>query len=171
MNPQPSANGESKQQPYTALVYFHGIGEQKRFEEVSRLVDELESYDREKRKYKGQEKPQPAPAENDNPLIVTGFEFEEPRSNLERDVGYIRMTRQDLHGQDREYRFYDAYYANQVAGGQPPLEVFLWLLKLARRPVDILRQHWRDAARLRRATLLGGWDRYARTSDQNQPEA
>ena len=170
MKPKTSADGQSKQQPYTALVYFHGIGEQKRYEEVSRLVDELESYDREKRKYKDQENPPPVQTENDNPLIVTGFEFEEPRSDLARDVGYIRVTRKDLKGEDQEYRFYDAYYANQVAGGQPSLEVFLWLLRLARRPVDILRQHWRDAARLRRATLLGGWDRYAGTTDPRETD-
>ena len=152
MKPQTSADGQLEQQPYTAVVYFHGIGEQKRYEDASRLVDELERYNRK--------------ADKDNPLIATGFEFEEPRSDqLTRDVGYISMTRQG-----REYRFYDAYYANQVAGGQPSLEVFLWLLRLARRPVNILFQHWRDVARLRRATLLGGWDRYSRTADPKQPD-
>jgi hypothetical protein len=157
MNSQTSADEQLQEQSYTALVYFHGIGEQKRYEEVSRLVDELERHNRK--------------ADQDNPFIATGFEFEEPRSDkLTRDVGYIRMTRKDPMGQEREYRFYDAYYANQIAGGQPSLEVFLWLLRLARRPVDILRQHWRDAVRLRRATLLGGWDRYARTADPKQPD-
>lgn len=169
MNPQPSADEQLEKQPYTALVYFHGIGEQKRYEEVSRLVDELERYDRDKPKPKGQGTSQPAQAGNDNGLVVTGFEFEEPRSDrLTRDVGYIRITRKDVLGQDREYRFYDAYYANQTAGGQPPLEVFLWLLKLAYNPGKILYSSWRNLSRLRRATLIGAWDRYARKGGRSR---
>ena len=169
MNSQPVADGQLKQQPYTALVYFHGIGEQKRYEEVSRLVDELERYDREKQKPKDEGASRPGQAGRDNGLIVTGFEFEEPRSDLTRDVGYIRMTRKDMLGQDREYRFYDAYYANQTAGGQPPLEVFLWLLKLAYNPGKILFSSWRNISRLRRATLIGAWDRYTRKGRRSEP--
>jgi hypothetical protein len=171
MNDQPAPDNK-KQKHYTALVYFHGIGEQKRYEEVSRLVDELESYDRdqEKSEQERQKTTQQKEAVKHNSLLVTEFEFEEPRSDLlTRDIGYIPMTRKDVRGQDREYRFYDAYYANQTAGGQPPLEVFLWLLQLAYKPVKILFSSWRNISRLRRATLLGHWDRHAGKGRRSKP--
>jgi hypothetical protein len=127
---------------YTALVHFHGIGEQRRYEEVSSLFDELDRYD-----------------QKANPLLIRdiAFEVEEPRANLPRPVGYIRMSYVGGQTDRQEYRFYEAYYADLIAGGVPAGDVFRWLLSLSFQPVKILYTPWRELPRLRRATLLGGW--------------
>ena len=150
MNAPATGNTEG-QNSYTALVYFHGIGEQKRYEEVSRLVDALQRYDR-----------RLEPRMQD-----VSFEFERPRSNLSRDVGYIHVSCADKNDKSlcADYRFYDAYYANQIAGGVRPIEVFLWLLSLSLNPLRMLKKSWREVPRLRRAILLGGWNSYAKEQD------
>ena len=38
------ANGSVPDGGYTAVIYFHGIGEQRRYEETSRLVDSIDRY-------------------------------------------------------------------------------------------------------------------------------
>lgn len=166
MNAEPAPDN-AEQKHYTALVYFHGIGEQKRYEEVSFLIDALDRYERE-----GEFK-------DLQPLDKTiEFQFEPLRRSEQPDseqsdskragdvIGYNRVSYKDpriLGAEDEkrtpgaEYRFYEAYYADLTAGGIRPTEVFLWLLNLSFMPVKILITHWRDLARLRRATLLSGW--------------
>jgi hypothetical protein len=128
------------------LIYFHGVGEQKRYEEVSRLIDELELYEPKIRQVK------------DSSEHCLEFEPTYPGlgAAIGRPlVGYLPVS----YDGKTEYRFYEAYYADLLAGGIRPTEVFLWLLKLSFRPVRILRTYWRELPRLRRATLLGDWDR------------
>ena len=146
MSAQPSDEKKDETQSYTALVYFHGIGEQRRYEEVSYLVDALEDYD------SGLQNPRMKNLE---------FDFEQPRRpKLSRDVGYIRVTCEAKNDEPgTEYRFYDAYYANLTAGGVSSLEVFHWLIRQSLVPVKIMFTPWRTLSRLRRATLLGAWDR------------
>lgn len=142
-----SSTKKATRKNYTALVHFHGIGEQRRYEEVSSLFDELERYD-----------------QKVNPSLIReiAFEAEEPRADLPRPVGYIRMSYVGGKTDRQEYRFYEAYYADLIAGGVPAGDVFRWLLSLVFKPVMILRTPWRELPRLRRATLLGGWKQYAK---------
>ena len=142
-----SSPAQDAQKHYTALVYFHGIGEQRRYEEVSRLVDELDRYERDTK----QAKDAPEPSFQSEPTRA-GFEEAIGR----QEVGYIRVSYNE---KGTEYRFYEAYYADLLAAGIRPIEVFLWLLKLSLRPIKIMFTPWRELSRLRRAILLGDWDR------------
>lgn len=147
MNTKSTSKNEKKNK-YTALVYFHGMGEQKRYEEVSTLIDALEEYDRTL-----------PPMDRHMDKHALEFEFEQPRSpGLLREIGYIRVPSAPKDGM--EFRFYDAYYANITAGGVGPLAVFDWLLRLSLVPIKIMFTPWRSLPRLRRATLSGGWNRH-----------
>lgn len=140
---------KSKLAPHTALVYFHGMGDQKRFEEVSRIVDALDRYDylafREKKK-----------------LVGIHAQLEKPLTDLPREVGYISLIykhEQDKKWSRREHRFYEAYWANITAGGVPVHAVLGWVLKQATIPLKALTAPWRDLARLKRSALLEVWPR------------
>lgn len=145
MPAQPSQT-RPKRKPYTALIHFHGIGEQRRYEELSFLIDALEEYSR----------------ANSTPLRDITVQSERARTDLPRDtVKYVRawyQPKEPTRQPEREYRFYEAYYANLIAGGIGPIEVLLWLISLSFMPVRILFTRWRELPRLRRATWLGDWD-------------
>ncbi len=75
MNPTPSTpNIKDKKKKHTAVIYFHGMGDQKRYEEVSRLVDALDRYDyeSENRGFRG-----------------IDADLELPNTDIGREVGYI----------------------------------------------------------------------------------
>ena len=153
MNAKPAGSG-TKAENYTALIYFHGMGEQRRYEEVSRLIDALDSYDFQF---------------GDRHLSGIHFKSERPRSALPRDVGYVEATYFNAQVTKRKkFRFYEAYYANLAAGGMRPLSVLWWMIQLALMPIWVLLTPWRARMRLRRATLLGIWDRWNKASDQNE---
>lgn len=143
-----SSPDKHEQNHYTALVFFHGIGQQRRYEEVSRLVDGLDRYERDS---------------DDRPLQkAASMQFEPTRAGLEgkigrSTVGYINVSYNDERTTRTNYRFYEAYYADLFAGGLRPTSVFYWLLKLSFRPVKILFTRWRELPGLRRAVLLGYW--------------
>lgn len=159
----PASRTQTKPQrkPYTALIYFHGIGEQRRYEEVSFLIDALEQYSR----------------ANGAPLHDITLQAEPARTSLPRDtVEYVRawyQPHETARQPEREYRFYEAYYANLIAGGIRPGEVLSWLLSLSFMPLRILSTRWRELPRLRRATWLGEWDQHRKKllaeSDPDQP--
>jgi len=148
---------KARQKPYVALVYFHGIGQQRRYEEVSRLIDGLNRY---------------APETKDKNDISLNQEhvlqFEPTRPDLEESLGRPAVGYVPLLYKGKEYRLYEAYYADLFAGGLRPTEVFFWLLKLSIRPVKILLTRWRELPGLRRAVLLGDWVRRRKNaSDRN----
>jgi hypothetical protein len=138
------------------------MGEQRRFEEVSHLIDELERYDC-----------RPGPPQTEDQKVVDSIDAlkqevskagpkllpddkfkvlsEAPRSELGRPVTYTR----EIYGEKQEVRFYEAYYADVSAGGMPPLSVLWWLLKLGLMPIRVLLTRWRGRMRLHKATLFG----------------
>jgi hypothetical protein len=140
---------KKEQEKFTAVVYFHGMGNQKRFEEASRLVDALDRYD-----YKM--------FSTAKKLVGIEARLERPLSNIPRDVGFIELLhRQTLDKSQvrRKYRFYEAYWANLTAGGVPVNEVVEWLFKQTLAPLKALVSPWREMARLRRSILVENWPR------------
>ena len=126
----------------TALVYFHGMGDQKRYEEVSRLVDALDRYDHESqnRGFRG-----------------IKAELESPKTDTGREVGYINSiftNTKNLQPARAPFRFYEAYWANLTAGGVPTKDVLGWLLKQSTIPLKALFLPWRALPRLKRAVLM-----------------
>jgi hypothetical protein len=145
--------GAAAEPGYVAVVYFHGMGSQRRYEELSRLIDALDCF------------------ANGHSKSSNGQEFVGIRAQLERQnnqpphdwVGYvelIRKAKQANGGWSRsEFRFYEAYWAHVTAGGVPTREVLTWLLAQVMTPLRALRTPWRLRARLRRAALLEVWPR------------
>ncbi|MBM3649237.1 MAG: hypothetical protein FJX11_15740 [Alphaproteobacteria bacterium] len=138
--PQPAA--------YAAVVYFHGMGSQRRYEESSRLIDSLDRYlavehraGRSQgmlRNIKARVEPlRAAPASNDI-------------------VGYIRtvFSTGPQAENARTVRFYEAYWAPVMAGNASAWGVVKWLLGQPLRPWRTLRAPWRERQRMRRASLV-----------------
>ncbi len=138
--PQQKANSATKK-PHTAVLYFHGMGNQKRYEEISRLIDCLDSYAHQ------------SPAISERMKWVRP-EIELPRGPIKKDVTSIKASR-ELNGKTVTAKFYEVYWAPLLAGGVPSLKVLQWLLKQVPHPISAMRTGWRLRARLRRMTLIG----------------
>lgn len=134
---------------YTAVVYFHGMGSQRRYEELGRLIDALDRFSHSHTPPFGR-------------LKNIHASVEPPRSLLPREVGFVSVTRQGSHIR-QPYRFYEAYWAHVTAGGVPVREVLVWLVNQVTTPLQALRTPWRLRARLRRAALLEIWPRLQAT--------
>lgn len=136
---------------YTATVYFHGMGEQRRYEEVSRLVDALDAYAHGPERY--------------GTLINIHPRLEVPRGEMPNDVGYIRVVHslKDVEGNIRRknHRFYECYWAPVTAGGSPMLDVLKWLARQIWAPLSMLASPWRSRQRVRRAAFHSMWSRLA----------
>ncbi len=138
-----------------AVVLFHGIGSQLRYESVAELADRLDQVLRQDvfgAPYSGarlvqvrakMQPPSPAAGPVDSP-----------------DVTYMHGL---LLGPADEklasIRFYEAYWAPEAVGGTSARKVVLWLGKQIRKPWKLIRAPWRSYARLRRADLLSLRDR------------
>ncbi|MGE3525012.1 MAG: hypothetical protein AB7I33_03735, partial [Gemmatimonadales bacterium] len=105
---------------YTAVVYLHGMGSQRRYEELSRLLDSLERHARTHEATAGR-------------LDLFEVRLEPPRGGLEREVGFVEVLRQRRAAGDRLdqelFRFYEAYWAPLAADGATAREVLGWLLR------------------------------------------
>jgi hypothetical protein len=131
-----------------SVVYFHGMGSQRRFEETSRLVDRLDSYTESafKRGLRlGQLGEIHARAE-------TGVDEDAP------DVSYIRAIHlhefRNWEGPRTNARFYEAYWADEMREERSVRAVIKWILRQVWRPVTMLWTPWRERQRIRRATLI-----------------
>ena len=137
---------------YTAIIYFHGMGSQRRHEEASRLIDALDTFLA--NSYRERNIPNG---------ILRGIT---PRNEPHREakgqtVDYIDMRHVMLDGSEkgsRKLRVYEAYWAPIMADTRSAKEVALWSIKQVKRPFTILHTSWRDRQRLRRAALADLYD-------------
>ncbi len=142
----------------TCVVYFHGMGEQRRHEEISRLVDVLDTYAH-GREFADE-------SWEGGRLRKIEPRFETPLGSLKDDVCYLRVDHvakknvADRSAEVKVHRFYEAYWAPVTAGGASAKSVLLWLLRQLVTPFRTLTSPWRDRQRLRRAALLKLWSRY-----------
>ena len=155
--PLPEAETTAPDTPekgYTAVVYVHGMGSQRRYEETSRLVDAIDRHLY--RAYHG---------DGQSLGILRKIV---PRSEPHRDVpgGAITFIRASLIPPKARHeepattvRFYEAYWAPVMAGAKSPWGVLKWIVKQASRPLRTLRVPWRDHHRLHRAGLADLRDR------------
>jgi len=149
--PAPATDGEE----HVAVVFVHGMGSQRRYEELSGLVQELESYDREL-----------GPGNGAGRLKHAGVRFELQHGDPSETISYIELDfhRPDGRGGDvREtYRFYEVYWAPVTAVGVPWWRVLLWLIGQARNPWRVLGSDWRSRARYRVSNLYKVYERVKR---------
>lgn len=153
--PVPMSPPTKQDGPYTAVVYVHGMGSQKRYEEVSHLVDALDDY------AQGRNPTEAQIPDRTKRLIQSDYltqilPYLENTEAPSEYTSYIRVSHK-LHNKglsDLEpFRFHEVYWAPVTASGVPPREVFLWLLGQVSKPWAILRTPWRDRQRYRRSVL------------------
>jgi hypothetical protein len=156
VSPAPAAGPHKR---YTAVVYVHGMGEQRRFEEMSRLIDGLDSHAFQL----SQEHPiQNRKGRDPRWLVDIKPALEPCRVSGKDDVGFVRLDCQPsgtVHGVGSLYRFYEVYWAPLVAGGSPLTSIIPWLVRQVMTPLRIVGSPWRERQRLRRAALHGLWRR------------
>lgn len=132
------------------MVYVHGMGDQRRYEELSKLIDSLERHSGANEATAGR-----------LDLIQPGLE--PARGKLEREVAYVEVLHQRRLAERLDqslFRFYEVYWAPVAAGGTTTREVIAWLGRQGLHPVKTLRSPWRERARLRRASLHQMWTTY-----------
>ena len=155
------ARGSDRETPvgkpaeYVGIVYFHGMGSQRHYEDLSEVVDRLDraAYELGHREYPG--------------LRLTRREArverarDESADRLGGDVVYIRTRAVDLRElpahekrPDTVVRFYEAYWAPETVAGTRAPSVAWWLLRQTRKPIQLLLAPWRSYRRLRRGTLV-----------------
>jgi hypothetical protein len=152
---------------YTAVVYFHGMGSQRHYEELCLLVDRLDQavYERSR-----------APGTAYDGLRLHGRSARVERSRdpalaqQGRDVVYVVARAVDEHQErgSQTLRFYEAYWAPETVDGTSAMAVALWLFGEALKPLMILFGPWREYRRLRRATLVA---MYQRRRDRGEEDA
>ncbi|HOV02974.1 MAG TPA: hypothetical protein PLG99_01090 [Kaistiaceae bacterium] len=137
---------------YVGVIYFHGMGSQRRYEEVSRLIESVDGYLAAKK----------AAGESRGFLGDIKPRLEPSRVTAGKNATYIGADYVDGSGaKPVKVRFHEVYWAPIMAGQRSALGVFKWILKRAVRPFGTLRAPWRERQRLRRATLAEMFEREA----------
>lgn len=131
--------------PYGSVIYFHGMGSQRRYEETSRLIDRLDQFIR-SRFNAGLLK-----------WVLVGIKAksEESRARPGTTIGYIETIypAPTTDPENRTVRFYEVYWAPVMAEQKSMWAVLRWMFEQPLRPWTTLRAAWRERQRLRRATL------------------
>lgn len=130
-----------------SVVYFHGMGEQRRFEEVSQLIDSLDKYSGNERRLRQRDT---------GGLAKIRPRIEESRLGDDRaDVSYISAKFFPPNGErGANCKFYEVYWAPLMAPSPSMVSVLIWLFSTLLRPIQTMRCVWRERQRLRRASLF-----------------
>lgn len=135
--------------PYTAIVHFHGMGNQRRYEESAGLVEAIDTYLR---------------GSGQGELTEIEPRSERHRNDAGRTITYIRTRYQPPAREDggspgeREVRFYEVYWAPIMANPSGSWTIFWWILRQAGRPLTSLVMPWSKQKRLRRSRLALLWE-------------
>ncbi len=134
---------------YTAVIYFHGMGSQRRYEETSRLIDAIDRFlSRSYRKFE----------ESKGRLSRIKPRLEPSRNDGDDTVTYIRTLfdeKQDgTWGPKSQIRFYEVYWAPIMSDSSSAKRVLQWMFSQVMRPWQTIRSPWRERQRLRRAVFV-----------------
>lgn len=137
--------------PYTAIVYFHGIGTQRRWEEISRLVDAFDQH------AQTQDGATIGRLRDLNPGTEKNRVTSQDDARYVSYVNFRRLTKQGPESQFKyveSFRLYEGYWSSIIAEGVPPLDVLSWAFNRALTPFFALAAHWRSHQRLKLAFLF-----------------
>lgn len=135
-------------QKHTSIIYFHGMGTPKRFQELTRVLDTLDRHATDQKDEVRQG------VITDRPLGI-----EPSRCEGEDPVAFIRFDRctRDNPSDDftvaGRFRLYESYWSPAAAGADNWLTVLLWVLARVLTPFQVLGQPWRAHQRLKRTFL------------------
>ena len=131
---------------HTSVIYVHGIGSQRRYEETSRLIDSIDCH----------LSHQTADATPIGLLRRIDPVIEPLRSASGGTIAYIDTNL--IRTADRRppnVRFYEIYWAPVMAEQKSPWRIVKWMFAQVKRPYRTLMTPWRERQRLRRAALIG----------------
>ena len=143
MAAQPAPKG------FTALIYFHGMGSQRRYEESARLIDVIDRFLGSAWRNGGEKLGRLVDID---PRI-------EPRADAPgKTVTYVRTRHlfKDANGetQSNDVRVYESYWAPSMVAEPSAMAVVTWIFRQALRPVVGRAASWREFHRLRRSALV-----------------
>ena len=141
-----AAPGAKPKPKHVSVVYFHGIGSQRRYEEVSRLVDCIDGY---AARTHGAGTAFPCRIGNIDPA------FEPKLDDPHETVTYLHtdLMRVPDGKPLGEVRFYECYWAPVMADVGSAVDVLNWGRRQAFRPLAGRNAQWRELHRLRRSAL------------------
>jgi hypothetical protein len=130
---------------HTSIIYFHGMGRPRRYEELSRVIDSLDRFTATGQApsggtLRGQKIGVEPSGSDPDPVIF--FEF---KRFILRPNGKTRPR--------GSYRLYESYWSPAAAGPAASLRVLLWLLRRAFHPFMVFMHPWRAHQRLKRTYL------------------
>jgi len=128
---------------HTSIVYFHGMGTPKRYEELTRVLDTLDRYAYEQADPRGI-----------GQLRGQVVKLEPSRDGSDEPVAFVRFFRllRLNNGQQRRvgaFRLYESFWSPAAAGGISAWHVLLWIFVRAFNPIAVLAQSWRSHQRLK----------------------
>ena len=136
---------------YTAVVYFHGIGQQRHYEEMCRLVQRLDEFVS-SRSGSGTNDPDFHEIRLDTRPRSEPYGGSE--SEVAADIVYL-TTRVSGGGRaSQQVRFFEAFWAPETAEAPGAMEVVAWLARQLGTPLRLLLSPWRSYERLRRGDLV-----------------
>lgn len=157
MNQPTSARG------HTTVVYFHGMGQQRRLEETSRLIERLDQFIF-LRHEAGDER---FPSLHLRDVVPRSEQDRvDPKAGL---FTYVNARYGDPRAEEppAEVRFYEAYWAPKTVEGTSTRRVLAWVGRQVTRPLRMLATRWRALERLRRADLVRYYrQKYPRGGDR-----
>lgn len=138
--------GADRPSRHTSIIYFHGMGTPKRYEELSRVLDTLDRY---------------VESDSDEKLGMLRGQvvgLEPSRSGDDEPVAFIRFIRflRRPDGSTRmagRYRLYESYWSPAAAGRVSSLAVLFWVFVRALHPFTVLLSPWRAHQRLKMTFL------------------
>jgi len=148
---------------HTAIVYFHGIGTQRRHEEISRLLDAIDQYSRTQDGKKiGYPRGQKVEFEvnrrgdnpsDDEPVSYIGFHRRViiPKQEKNDTLPGTQKSSSPFRG---AFRLYEGYWSSIIAQGLPARDVLIWIAKRGINPISSIRAPWRSHQRLKLGYLF-----------------
>ena len=132
---------------FCAVVYFHGMGSQRRYEEVSRLVEAIDVYLHNSREQRDQDL---------GYIYRIRPRLEQRSDDPDKTISYVRTYYKGSSEEPdtRQARFFEVYWAPVMAGQGGVRDVLKWMFKQVRRPFEAARAPWRERQRLRRSALM-----------------
>lgn len=132
---------------YTAVVYFHGMGSQRRYEEVSRLIDVLDKHAHD------------SSSAGNGRLSRIRARLEPNQTPGLKDRSFIKVTHSVKNSAGQfdysAFRFHEVYWAPLTAGIATNMGVLKWVLQQVTTPFKTLFfTPWRLRQRLRSAALF-----------------
>lgn len=126
---------------YSAVLYYHGIGNQRRYEELCRLVESLERSN---------------PVSPDSEILYELESCLEPgRKENEHDTAFIRGKFGRPATDDcQRFRFYEVYWAPLTAGGFSAWRMLCWSIRQLAKGLLHRNRKWCLRQRLRRSSFL-----------------